>query len=107
MKRCFPSLLKLVFLFLMLNSCKTPEAEFVKTEGPEVVPLRVITFELTDVRLLDGPFKHATDLDLKILLGYEPDRLLAKFYFEAGLCAFRTINIRFTFGFINFISESS
>ena len=39
----------------------------------------------TEVKLLDGPFKHAMELDVKTLLNYEPDRLLAKFYTEAGL----------------------
>ncbi|MGD2091682.1 MAG: glycoside hydrolase family 127 protein [Candidatus Aminicenantes bacterium] len=41
-------------------------------------------FELNEVTLLDGPFKHATELNVKSLLNYEPDRLLAKFCIEAG-----------------------
>lgn len=45
----------------------------------------VFPFELDQVTLLDGPFKHATELDKKVLLGYEPDRFLAKFRIEAGL----------------------
>ena len=40
---------------------------------------------MTDIKLLDGPFLHATELDIKTLLNYEPDRLLARFYTEAGL----------------------
>lgn len=43
------------------------------------------SFSLTEVRLLDGPFKHATDLNVQTLLNYEPDRLLARFRMEAGL----------------------
>lgn len=46
---------------------------------------KVTPFELKDVTLLDGPFKHATELNVKSLLNYEPDRLLAKFRSEAGL----------------------
>ena len=46
---------------------------------------RTLQFPLTEVKLLDGPFKHATDLDVQTLLGYEPDRLLARYYKEAGL----------------------
>ncbi len=46
---------------------------------------RVMPFELREVKLLDGPFKHATELNSKSLLNYEPDRLLAKFRIEAGL----------------------
>lgn len=42
-------------------------------------------FAITDVKLLDGPFKHATELNIKSLLAYEPDRLLARFREQAGL----------------------
>lgn len=42
-------------------------------------------FSLADVELLDGPFKHATELNIKSLLNYDPDRLLARFRIEAGL----------------------
>ncbi|MCC2597859.1 beta-L-arabinofuranosidase domain-containing protein [Sphingobacterium sp. FBM7-1] len=44
-------------------------------------------FELNDVRLLDSPFKHATDLNTEILLQYDVDRLLAPFLKQAGLPA--------------------
>lgn len=43
------------------------------------------TFPLCDVSLLDGPFKHARDLNLKTLLQYDVDRLLAPYRKEAGL----------------------
>lgn len=52
---------------------------------PEAVKLRARPFALSDVRLLDGPFLHATELNRKALLRYEPDRLLARFRKEAGL----------------------
>ena len=42
-------------------------------------------FALNDVRLLDGPFKHARDLNIKTLLQYKVDRLLAPYRKEAGL----------------------
>jgi DUF1680 family protein len=42
-------------------------------------------FPLQDVILLDGPFKHARDLNIQTLLKYEVDRLLATFRKEAGL----------------------
>ena len=51
----------------------------------EGLPRPVIAFPLTDVKLLDGPFKHATELNVKSLLNYDPDRLLARFRIEAGL----------------------
>lgn len=45
----------------------------------------VTAFAVENVRLTDGPFKHAQDLDLKYLLEIEPDRLLAPYMKEAGL----------------------
>jgi hypothetical protein len=42
---------------------------------------------LDAVRLLDGPFKHAQDLDADYLLRLEPDRLLAPYRLRAGLPA--------------------
>jgi hypothetical protein len=37
------------------------------------------------VKLLDGPFKHAQDLNIHVLLEYDTDRLIAPFRKEAGL----------------------
>ncbi len=42
-------------------------------------------FPLADVKLLDGLFKHARDLNIKVLLEYDVDRLLQPFLKEAGL----------------------
>ncbi|MGE4569620.1 MAG: beta-L-arabinofuranosidase domain-containing protein, partial [Bacteroidales bacterium] len=42
-------------------------------------------FPMQDVQLLDGPFKHARDLNIQTLLAYDVDRLLAPFLKEAGL----------------------
>lgn len=44
-------------------------------------------FPLKDVVLLDGPFKHARDLNIQTLLKYDVDRLLAPYRKEAGLPA--------------------
>ena len=43
------------------------------------------TFPLGDVTLLEGPFKHARDLNITTLLQYDVDRLLAPYRKEAGL----------------------
>lgn len=43
------------------------------------------TFPLGQVKLLDGPFKRACDLNVNVLLQYDVDRLLAPFLKEAGL----------------------
>ena len=45
------------------------------------------TFSLCDVKLLNGPFKHARDLNIQVLLKYDVDRLLAPYRKEAGLHA--------------------
>jgi len=42
-------------------------------------------FPLGDVKLLDGPFKQARDLNMQTLLKYDVDRLLAPYRKEAGL----------------------
>ena len=42
-------------------------------------------FPLDEVKLLDGPFKHAYELNVDVLLKYDTDRLLAPFLKEAGL----------------------
>lgn len=42
-------------------------------------------FPLDDVKLLDGQFKHARDLNIQVLLKYKVDRLLAPYRKEAGL----------------------
>ncbi len=42
-------------------------------------------FPLEDVALLEGPFRQARDLNIKVLLEYDVDRLFATFRKEAGL----------------------
>jgi hypothetical protein len=42
-------------------------------------------FALNNVKLLAGPFKHARELNLEVLLKYDVDRLLAPYRKEAGL----------------------
>lgn len=67
------------------SSCTSHAKNFIKSSGPDVVTFRVLPFSLTEVKLLDGPFLQATELEEKILLNYDPDRLLSRFYSEAGL----------------------
>jgi hypothetical protein len=63
-------------LIALSSSCSGNKDKVHKTVKP---------FELTDVTLLDSPFKKATELNRQVLLGYEPDRFIAKFRIEAGL----------------------
>ena len=64
----------MISLFLLV-SCETGKEIERKPES----------FPLSNVHLLDGPFKHACDLNVEVLLQYDVDRLLAPFFKEAGL----------------------
>ncbi|MCX6301544.1 MAG: glycoside hydrolase family 127 protein [Bacteroidia bacterium] len=84
MKKYTSCLFSILFV-IAIAGCKNEAAEKTFTGGPGIVSFRALPFSLSDIKLLDGPFLHATNLDAKILLTYEPDRLLSKFYSEAGL----------------------
>ncbi len=69
-----------------LVSCAGPERPAApRATARPAIPIRAHSLPLDAVRLLDGPFKHAQDLDAAYLLRLEPDRLLARFRAEAGL----------------------
>jgi uncharacterized protein len=85
MKKSFRLLILSAALIMALSGCSEHKKNYIKANVSEVVSFRVLPFGLTDIKLLDGPFLHATELNAKILLNYEPDRLLSKFYSEAGL----------------------
>jgi len=74
-----------VLIAYFISGCTVQEQNRIKTQGPEKTDFRVLPFKLTEIKLLDGPFLKATELNIKTLLAYEPDRLLAGFYNEAGL----------------------
>jgi DUF1680 family protein len=75
----------LLCLVVINSGCLSHKLSYIKTTGMEVISYRALPFNLSDIKLLDGPFLHATELDAKTLLNYEPDRLLSKYYSEAGL----------------------
>jgi DUF1680 family protein len=56
-----------------------------KPMAAPAVPLKVHAFPLMDVRLLDGPFKRAMELDKQYLLSLDVDSLLHNFRVNAGL----------------------
>lgn len=70
---------KLLWLPLLLLCCCCENEVFAQDK------LYSNIFPLSQVRLLDGPFKHACDLNVEVLLQYDVDRLLAPFLKEAGL----------------------
>lgn len=49
------------------------------------IPAKVESFSVNDVKLTQSDFKHAEDMDIRYLLGIDPDRLLAPYLKEAGL----------------------
>jgi DUF1680 family protein len=49
------------------------------------VAVKAEAFPPDAVRLLDGPFKRALDLNSRVLLAFEPDRFLSRFREYAGL----------------------
>ena len=66
-----------VILLLLTPAINAQVRDRVQREAEE--------FRLEDVRLLDGPFKHAMMKDAEYLLRLDPDRLLSGFRKEAGL----------------------
>jgi len=72
---------------IILTSCNrvNNKGHRIETGGPEAVDFGVLPFDLSQVKLLKGRFNHATELNKKILLDYEPDRFLSTFRLEAGL----------------------
>src|SRR5438309_804874 len=56
-----------------------------KIKVQAMIPLKARAFALEDIRLLDGPFKHAMELDKEYLLSLDVDRLLHNFRINAGL----------------------
>ncbi len=49
------------------------------------IPAKVEPFSVNDVKLTQSDFKHAEDMDIRYLLGIDPDRLLAPYLKEARL----------------------
>ena len=49
------------------------------------IPVQMESFSVNVVKLSQSAFKHAEDMDIRYLLGIDPDRLLAPYMKEAGL----------------------
>jgi hypothetical protein len=75
-------------LMLLLPPRASADALWLENPALKVrntIQLKVSAFPLTDVRLLDGPFKHAMELNRAYLLSLDVDRLLHTFRLNAGL----------------------
>jgi len=76
----------------ILTSCYISRADstappFNNCRFQGVVSLKAEPFPLSDVRLLDGPFKSAMERDANYLLELDPERLLRNFRINAGLAS--------------------
>jgi len=63
---------------LLISACSIPGSEQLPDKNPQ-------SFPLSAVRLLESPFKHASDLNAVYVMAHDPDRLLAPFLIDAGL----------------------
>jgi hypothetical protein len=82
--------IKLVLLQVLLSGVITGQSYVPENNNPKinvkpVVPVKAFAFNLHDVKLLDGPFRHAMQQDSAYLLSLKPDRLLHRFHKHAGL----------------------
>ncbi|MCL2349329.1 MAG: glycoside hydrolase family 127 protein [Planctomycetaceae bacterium] len=73
------------FLAMILSFFTCVGQSGIAGENAESSRIKIKPFELSQVRLLDSPFKDAQDKDAKYLLSVNPDALLAKFRINAGL----------------------
>jgi hypothetical protein len=69
----------------VLQGVEQPSQWSPKLEAPIVGKTDTEPFPLTQVRLLDGPFKQAMESDQRYILSLNPDRLLHTFRLTAGL----------------------
>jgi uncharacterized protein len=79
-------LLGIVFVVhLSFSQSYVPEKSNDKIKVKPSAALQAYAFNLRDVRLLNSPFKNAMEKDAAYLLTIEPNRLLHRFYENAGL----------------------
>jgi uncharacterized protein len=77
------TLSKVMIIAIFIASCNTSHEYAPKAKL--LVPQKVLSFNIGEVRLLAGPFKESQDAEAKYLLSLDIDRLLAPFRSEAGL----------------------
>lgn len=82
-------ILTLCLLFAIFTTTAHSQPVMNQTQSPDQPQARrqegAELFKLSDVRLLDGPFKDAMEVNRTYLLKLKPDRLLAPFLIDAGL----------------------
>jgi DUF1680 family protein len=85
-RKIFSAAFSLVISLTIHAQSYVPEFKNARVIVSPVAPIMAYAFNLKDVKLLDGsPFKNAMEKDAAYLLTIEPDRLLYRFYRNAGL----------------------
>lgn len=74
-----------LFLVILAWGCTQDKADNPYKIAPAEQVIQANQFDLSDVRLLDGPFKTAMEKDGEYLLFLDSDRLLAPYWKEAGV----------------------
>lgn len=86
MRKCFLLLISCFAIITTFSQSYIPEKNNSLVKVKPVPGINAYAFNLRDVKLLDGsPFKNAMDKDAAYLLAIEPNRLLYRFYKNAGL----------------------
>lgn len=85
MKRILCTLAVLFSSFIGIAQSYIPEKKNAKIKVQPVVQVKAFAFPLSDVKLLQSPFSKAMQLDSAYLLSLSADRLLYRFYENAGL----------------------
>lgn len=87
-RKIFSAGFLLVVAFTAQAQSYVPELKNAKVLVNPAAPIKSYSFNLKDVKLLDGsPFKNAMEKDAAYLMVIEPNRLLFRFYQNAGLPA--------------------
>ena len=85
MKKLICTVILLSSLFVCAAQSYVPEKKNTKVKVQPVVQVNAFAFPLSDVKLLQSPFAKAMQLDSAYLLSLSADRLLYRFYENAGL----------------------
>lgn len=85
MRKIVVGIISCYLCFSAFGQSYVPEKSNAKVKVSPVVPVKAYGFNLKDVKLLNSPFSNAMSKDSAYLMLLSPDRLLYRFYQNAGL----------------------
>jgi len=85
MKKIYLFALLTVFLFQVKAQSYLASKNEHNIKVSPVIPIQAYAFPISKINLLNGPFKKAMQLDSAYLISLSPNRLLTRFYLNAGL----------------------